>query len=139
MSMSGASLIYDYLYRVKSLFTDKIYINRAISKRRIIFDLTDINSHPNLTTLKKQFNSDGNKLKSATYRFIDSAGSEGEIQLFLRSDNITDRERIALISIFHVAANAVIGDLIEMDRGIITNNRRKKNPWKCRIHHAAGV
>jgi hypothetical protein len=118
--MAGEFLVESYLQRVKShLQGGQVLINRAISARRIIFDLVDINSRPTLATLINQFDSQGNKLKTATFRYLDKSLFESESQLYLRPTNMTDRERIALLSIFHCAADTIFTPLNETKRGTL--------------------
>ncbi len=120
--MAGELLLIEYyLQRVKAqLQGGAESVNRAISNRRFIFDLRDINGRPTLATLANQFDANGNKLETATFRYLDETLFESESQLYLRPDNMSDRERIALLCIFHcAAADGIFTPLNQTKRGIL--------------------
>jgi hypothetical protein len=120
--MPSVLIIENYLQNVINIFGNEKHINVAISQRALIYDPAhprDSKTPPNLSTLQNQFYANGNKRRSATFRFVDKDRAESDIQLFFRPDNITDRERIALLSIFYAATHFAFSPLNVLSRGTV--------------------
>jgi hypothetical protein len=108
---------YYFVQGIIETFSSRALINRAIRKRRLLLDYADINSSPTLESLRKQFDAEGNLRDKAACRFIDDLRLQTDYKYLLRDEN-TDRERIALISIYQYSADCIVAPADTIDLAV---------------------
>ena len=105
-AFNQVDLTTNYLTAIRDYMSNAEQINAAISIRGIIIEdparKGKSGNDATLASIQQQFGKDGNRLPDATFAYHEPERREREKNRFL-SDNLTDREQIALASVYFAA------------------------------------